>query len=106
MTRGTWALILSILSEGIADIFGQEYAFHGGWLRWVIALWWYILVPIFWLIALRAGVGLTRGANIFFVSSGIVAAIVGIGMYKESLTSLQTIGVILGIVSVGFMVWK
>lgn len=92
-------LILLILFESLADIIAKEYSLHGGKIRWAGAILGYVTANAFWLWALKSGSGLARGAIIFSVASAILAAIIGILLYKETLNKYQIIGVIFGIVA-------
>ncbi len=92
-------LILLILFESIADIIAKEYSLHGGKIRWIGAILGYVAANAFWLWALKSGSGLARGAIIFSVASAILAAIIGLWLYKENLNKYQILGVIIGIVS-------
>lgn len=99
-------LILLILFEGLADILAKEWSLYGKPIRWVGAITAYIIANAFWLFALREGSGLARGAVIFSVASAILALIIGLILYKESLTKTETIGVLVGVVALILIFWN
>lgn len=103
-----WVIYLSLLIvvEAIADILAKEYQINKGVTRFIGAISLYVLANIFWLVALRNGAGLTKGSIIFSVASAILAIFIGLFLYKESLTNLQIVGVVLGFISIVFLVWE
>ncbi len=103
-----WLIPLSflVLSELVADIFAKEYSLKGhNWL-WVCAIIGYIFANIFWLSAIKNGSGLARGAILFSISSAVVATILGIFIYHESLNKIQIIGIVLGLLSITLIFWE
>ena len=103
-----WILPISllILFEIIADIFSKEYSLKGGWLFWCLGILGYVVANIFWLSAIKNGSGLARGATIFAVGSGIVAATIGLYFYNESVSKVQFVGIIFGLVSLVLIFWE
>ncbi len=103
-----WLLPLSLLIvfEIIADILAKEWSVHGIFIRAAGAILAYVVANTFWLLALKNGSGLARGAMIFSVVSAILATIVGLILYKESLNRIQMIGIAIGIVSLVFIFWE
>lgn len=102
-----WLLFVGLLLvfEAIADILAKQWQISAGWWRFAIAILGYVVANVFWLIALRYGAGLTKGAIIFSVGSAMLAIIIGLFMYKEHLTSLQVIGIVLGVFALVFLTW-
>ena len=103
-----WVIGLSILAvfELIADYLAKEWSLNGvGWYA-AGAFIAYSLANVFWLFALNSGSGLTRGAIIFSVSSAVLAVLLGVFLFKESLSYTQVIGVILGLISLIFIFWE
>ncbi len=97
-------LIFLIIFEAIADYFAGDYGegsgkFHSA----VLAITFYIIGNIAWLVAIKSGSGLTKGAIIFSVASAVLAVIIGLVVYKETLTTTQAIGVVIGIVSIALV---
>lgn len=103
-----WVFFLGLLivTEAIADIISKEYQIHAGWVRFSGAILAYIIANIFWLISLRNGAGLTKGAIIFSVGSAVLAIVIGLALYKEPVTRIQMYGVILGLISIILLVWE
>src|SRR5687767_3234049 len=99
-------LLLLILFEGVADILAKEWSLYGKPIRWIGAIGAYVLANTFWLYALRSGSGLTRGAIIFSVGSAILAVVIGLVLYKESVTKTEVLGIILGIVALALIFWN
>ncbi|MFA5877973.1 MAG: hypothetical protein WC845_01250 [Candidatus Staskawiczbacteria bacterium] len=104
----TWIipLVFLILFEIIADILAKGWALHGSSIRWIGAISAYIIANSFWLIALRQGSGLGRGAVIFSVVSAILAVAVGLLLYKEGFTRIQFVGIFLGLISLILIFWN
>jgi drug/metabolite transporter (DMT)-like permease len=96
-------LTFLIVFELIADIFAKEYSIHLNWKYGGMAILSYIIANSFWLFALKNGSGLARGAIIFGVSSAIIAAVIGMAVYKEPLSVYQQIGIGFGLVSLAFL---
>ena len=100
-----WLLWLAGLIgfEILADIFVKEHSIKKtGW-TFVIGLSGYILANVCWLISMRYKSQLALSANIFSVSTGIVAALIGHYLYQETLTTQHVIGIGLGVVSLGLL---
>lgn len=104
-----WIIPLAILIffEAIADIFAKEWSLGNRSIVYaVLSLLGYLLANSSWLIALKYGSGLARGAIIFSVASAILASVIGIVFYKEHLSLIQLVGVFLGIFSIILIVWE
>jgi drug/metabolite transporter (DMT)-like permease len=103
----SWVLPISLLIvfELIADIFAKEWQLHGSTWRWMGALGAYLVANSFWLFALKNGSGLARGGLIFAVSCAVMAVVVGMWMYREEVTKVQTVGIILGLFSLCLIFW-
>ncbi|MFO0743684.1 MAG: EamA family transporter [Candidatus Paceibacterota bacterium] len=103
-----WILPLSILVffEMVADILAKNWSLRGGWYLASFSLLGYMLANVFWLFALKNGSGLTKGAIIFSISSAVVATILGVFFYKEDISTIQMIGVFLGLISLIFIFWE
>lgn len=99
-------LLLLIVFEGLADVLAKEWSLYGKPIRWIGAIGAYVIANAFWLFALKQGSGLTRGALIFSVGSAILAVIIGLFLYKETLTKPELAGVIVGIVALILMFWN
>lgn len=102
----TWIIpiALLLLFEGVADVFSKHYSLSGHPLPWIGAIAGYIIGNIFWLSAIRSGSGLARGSIIFSVGSAIVAVVLGLLLYKEKTSSLEIVGIILGVIAIAIIV--
>lgn len=100
-------LFILIFFEFVADIFSKEWSLQQNkiWLA-VGGLAAYMLANTFWLFALKNGSGLTRGAIIFSVSSAVIATLLGVFFYHETITKIQFIGVLLGLISLVLIFWE
>ena len=99
-------LLLLIGTEAVGDILAKEYQLHSGVVRFVAAISAYVLANIFWLVALKDGAGLTKGAIFFSVGSAILAIIIGLVLYKETVSTREMIGIALGIIAIILLVWE
>lgn len=99
-------LVILIFFEMIADIFAKEWSLgRRGLVFAILALLGYLLANTSWLIALKNGSGLARGAVVFSVASALLATLIGLILYHERLTAIQTAGVLLGLVSLVLIFW-
>jgi drug/metabolite transporter (DMT)-like permease len=92
-----WMLGL-IAFEVLADVAAKEWALKASWLLAFTALVCYVIANTFWLVALINGMGLAKGANIFSVSTAMLALVIGL-LYRESVTATQMVGMLLGMVA-------
>jgi multidrug transporter EmrE-like cation transporter len=104
MSYWIFPLIFLIIFESIADIFAKEYAIRRQFHLASISILLYIICSSFWLIALRNGAELSRGAVLFSVASAILACCIGVGYYREQLTITEWIGILLGLASIGLLI--
>lgn len=104
----TWMtpLIFLVLFEGLADVIAKKFAITNKSIIAIGALSVYMIANIFWLISLKNGADLSRGAILFSLLSYLLAIIIGVGIYKEHLSLVQSIGVGLGIVSLVMIMWE
>ena len=105
----TWIIPLSILIifELVADILAKEWSLGKHSIVWAgLALLAYLLANTYWLIALKNGSGLVRGAVVFSVASAILATGLGLIFYKEQLSTVQVAGVMFGIISIVLIFWQ
>lgn len=99
-------LLMLIVFEGVADILSKEWAVRGKFTWWLLAIGGYVVANTFWLFAIRNGSGLTRGAIIFSVGSAILAVAIGLLLYREEISRMQALGVVLGLVAVALISWN
>lgn len=100
-----WLLVLLIGFEAAADVLSKEYSIKGSWIYWAGAIGLYLIANLFWLGAIRAGSGLTKGAMIFYVTSAILSFVIGVLVYKEEITRVQFAGIAVGIVALALIFW-
>lgn len=106
MNKWIIPLSLLIIFEAIADIFAKNWSIHkAAWIA-ITSLAFYVIANSFWLFALKNGAQLGRGAIIFSVASAIIAIILGIILYKEPVSKLQALGLVLGVVSILLLFWE
>lgn len=99
-------LLLLIGFEAVADIFAKEWSMRNAtWLA-IISLFFYLVANYFWLFSLKGGVGLGRGSVIFSIASAVVAIILGVIFYKESVNHIQFTGLLLGVFSLILIFWE
>jgi drug/metabolite transporter (DMT)-like permease len=103
-----WIIALGLLVtfEAIADILSKEYALHGTFLYWSLSLLGYVVANIFWLISIRKGSGLARGAILFSVGSAIAAILIGVIKYQEKIGRVEFVGILVGILSIILIFWS
>lgn len=105
----TWIIPLAILVffEMIADILAKEWSLGNRPIFYaILSLVAYLLANSSWLIALKYGSGLARGAIVFSIASAILASAIGLFFYKEQLSTLQIFGVVLGLISLVLIFWE
>jgi len=99
-------MVVVVLIEAVSDIVAKEWSLHDKLWIGAFALVGYIATNIFWLYALKNGVGLARGAVIFSVGSALLGVVSGLLLYKETITTLQFVGIIFGLVSFTLLFWE
>src|ERR1035437_2832288 len=97
-------LAVVIIFELTADVFSKEWSLRDKWWLAAIGIIEYMVSNIFWLASLKSGAGLGRGVIIFSIASALIAAILGYFIYHEPVTTIQAIGVVIGIISIAFLV--
>lgn len=95
-----WFILVLVAFELIADIFAKQFGLTGKVLFGVLAILGYVLANLAWLLSLRNGAQLGKGAILFSALSGIGAVLLGIFVYHEKVNSYQLIGVVLGIAAI------
>lgn len=103
-----WGIFLSLLIafECLADIFAKNWSLGKHWSFAAISLLFFLIANSFWLLALKNGAGLGRGAVVFSVSSAIIAVLLGIFIYHESVSRFQVLGLILGVIALTLIFWE
>lgn len=98
--------LLLLTFELIADVFAKQWSISNKPILWVAAILAYVLGNVFWLFALKNGAGLARGTVLFSIASEILTIMVGVLYFREHLTTIQTAGIILGIISLVLIFWE
>ncbi len=99
-------LALLIVFEIVADVFAKEWALKSNPIFWICSLAGYIVANAFWLYAIKHGSGLARGATIFSVASAILAIIIGLLFYKEQVSLIQAVGMVVGLIAIVLIFWN
>lgn len=103
-----WIIPLSLLIvfELVADVFAKEYSLNNTYALWFAAIISYVIANAFWLNAIKNGSGLGKGAIIFSVASAVIATALSIFIYKEDVSRIQLVGMLLGLTSLIFIFWE
>ncbi len=96
-------LLILVAFELIADILAKQFAINGKFVFAVLSILGFIAANTAWLISLRTGAELSKGAILFSVLSAIGAVIIGLLVYHEKASPYQLIGLILGIAAIIFL---
>jgi multidrug transporter EmrE-like cation transporter len=99
--RWLYFLLLLVIFELVADVLAKQFALSGKYIFATLSLLGFIAANAAWLISLRTGAELSKGAVLFSVLSGIGAVALGVLVYHEKTTPWQVIGLILGIAAIG-----
>lgn len=92
-------IILATALEVGGDIFFKKWAIGGKGLVLLIGLLAYFIGTIFWAISLKYEF-LSKAISIFTILNLIVIILVGVIMFKEDLSLVNKIGMVLGVLSV------
>ena len=101
--KWVYFLLLLVLFELIADILAKQFALSGKYAFAFLSIVGFIAANTAWLISLRSGAELGRGAILFSVLSAIGAVGVAVTLYHEKMTLYQNIGLLLGIAAIVFL---
>jgi multidrug transporter EmrE-like cation transporter len=96
-------LLLLVAFELLADILAKQFSLNGRILFALLALLGFLAANTAWLISLRTGAQLGKGAVLFSVLSGIGAVMIGVLVYHEKTTPWQVLGLALGIAAIAFL---
>src|SRR5258708_30118130 len=101
----TWFtfLLVLVVFELIADVLAKQFALSGKLIFAIFSVLGYVAANIAWIISLRSGGDLGKGAIIFSVLSGIAAVAIGLVVYREKTGPYQLIGLVLGIAAIAFL---
>ncbi len=101
--RWLYFLLLLVAFELVADILAKQFAQNGRYVFAALALLGFVAANTAWLVSLRIGAELGKGAVLFSVLSGIGAVAIGVLLYHEKITPWQVIGLVLGIAAIAFL---
>ncbi len=93
-------LLLLVAFELLADILAKQFSLNGRYIFAILSLIGFLAANTAWLISLRTGAELGKGAVLFSVLSGIGAVLIGVLVYHEKTTPWQVVGLILGIAAI------
>ena len=106
MNKWIIPLTMLIVFEGIADVFAKNWSLQKTTWIAVASLLSYLIANSFWLLALKNGSGLGRGAIVFSVASAVIAVVLSLFFYKESVSRIQIIGFCFGLLSLVLIFWE
>jgi multidrug transporter EmrE-like cation transporter len=89
--------------ELIADILAKQFALSGKLVFALSAILGFTLANVSWLLSLRTGAELSRGAILFSVLSGIGAVLLGLLVYHEKVSPYGIAGLMLGIIAIALL---
>lgn len=92
-------IILAVILEVIADIFLKKWALGNKNILLIIGLVIYFIGTVFWAVSLKYEF-LSKAISIFTILNLIIVVLVGIIYFKEDLSLINKIGIIIGIISV------
>jgi multidrug transporter EmrE-like cation transporter len=101
--RWLYFLLLLVAFELVADVLAKQFAVSGKLLFALLSLLGFIAANTAWLISLRTGAELSKGAVLFSVLSGVGAVLIGLLIYREKASPYQIIGLLLGIAAIAFL---
>ena len=101
--RWVFFLLLLVAFELIADVLAKQFAISGRLVFACSALAGFIAANTAWLVSLRTGAELGRGAVLFSVLSAIGAVLIGLVFYHEKADARQLVGLALGLAAVALL---
>jgi multidrug transporter EmrE-like cation transporter len=101
--RWVFFLLLLVAFELIADVLAKQFAISGRLVFAYTALAGFIAANTAWLVSLRTGAELGRGAVLFSVLSAIGAVLIGLVIYHEKADARQLVGLALGLAAVALL---
>jgi multidrug transporter EmrE-like cation transporter len=97
------AFLLGLVAfELLADLFAKQFAVSGNLIFAALALLGFVIANGAWLMSLRSGAQLGKGAVLFAILSGMGAVLIGLLVYREQVSPPQVIGLVLGIAAIVF----
>lgn len=92
-------IALAVAFEVVADVLFKKWAMENRGVLLAIGLALYFIGTVFWAISLRT-TGLSRAVTVFTVVNLLAVVIAGVLIFGEQLTTMQKVGVGLGVLSV------
>ncbi|MEN9647204.1 MAG: Small Multidrug Resistance protein [Candidatus Parcubacteria bacterium] len=104
--KGTFLLFVSgaVLLEVIADVLFKYSVVQNKNSFWLAGIVLYIIGTAIWALLLRYE-QLSKAIVIFAVLNIILVVLAGVFIFNESLTTMQKVGIVLGIMSVMLLEW-
>ena len=93
-------LLIGTVLYSFGDWFSKKYSMAPGFLLGLAALVSYALTTFCWLPALTKHHSLSILGTIWAVMTTLTAVLIGVLIFKESLTTLQIMGIVLAIISI------
>lgn len=101
--RWLYFLLLLVAFELVADVLAKQFALSGKLVFAILSIVGFIAANTAWLISLRTGAELGKGAVLFSVLSGIGAVLIGLLVYHEKVSPYQVVGLLLGVAAIAFL---
>ncbi len=96
-------LLLLVVFELVADVLAKQFAVSGKYVFAFLSILGFVAANTAWLVSLRTGAQLSKGAILFSVLSGIGAVLIGVFVYHEKTTTYQIVGLVLGVAAIAFL---
>ena len=92
-------LLLAVALEVIGDVYFKKWSMEGRNILLYLGLAIYFLGSVFWAISLKYEL-LSKAISIFTVLNLIIVVLIGTIMFNESLSTINKLGIALGVLSV------
>ncbi len=97
-------ILLAVLLEVAADVLFKKWSLENKNLLLGLGLFLYFIGTVFWAFSLKHEY-LSKAISVFTVLNLILVVLVGVFLFKENLSSLNKLGIALGILSVVLIEW-
>lgn len=97
-----WLIIFEIL----ADIGAKEFELSNSRYRYAWALLCYVLGNALWLFAMKHGIWLGRWTILFGVLSTVSTLLIAYGWYKEPISTINIIGIVVCMIGLVLLEWE
>lgn len=92
-------IALAVALEAVADVIFKKWSIDGKFLMFLLGMTAYTIGTVFWAISLKYDY-LSRAISVFTVLNLIIITLVGVLFFKEDLSFVNKIGIVLGTISV------